>query len=804
MLTISKAIKAGQGEYYLSLAGVDDYYAAGTEPAGYWLGHGAVNLGLEGLVKKEQFRNLLRGLSPDGNRKLVRNADSERRAGWDLTWSAPKSVSVAWSQADGVTREKIEQCLRRAVATGVTYLEKVGGISRRGEDGRIHEAAHLVLACFLHSTSRAQDPQLHVHSVLNNLGIRRDGSTGTLEPQALYRHQMAAGALFRAELAFALETELGLRCRREGRSFELLGVDPDLMTFFSKRRAAIEAELARVGRSGGKAAEAANFATRQKKESRPRHELFEEWQRIGGEHHWSTKELSWLLDAKFPPRDLDQERRSATLEAMAKLTTHESHFCQRQIVQAVAECCQGRGLDAETSLQLSQRLLRSSELVRLCEYRGELHFTTREILALERQVVARAEAMQRRQEFYSSADQMIGDVVLRNPQLGREQREALRHVCASAGGMALVQGMAGTGKSTLFAVAREVWEKQGRSVHGAALSGKAAKGLSEATGIASTTLHRLLSALHSETLSLDRNAVVVLDEASMICTRQLAQVVAACSRSGASLVLCGDSRQLQAIGLGGLFSELSRHLETSQLTEIHRQHEPWARQAVKDFAFGHAEKAMVPYQQRGLVTETENFPSAMIRLLGEWTRDGRADPKSNVILAGTSSDVATLNRQAQMELLEQGRLGSESVQAGEETFYVQDRVLFVRNSSTLCVCNGDLGTVSAIEGQKLRVTLDSGRSVTIDAEGYKHLRLGYALTTHKAQGMTAENTFILTGGSMTDREMSYVQASRARGTTRWYVADELSSVLPQMKRSHEKRAAMSLSEGLELELTLNR
>ena len=804
MLTISKAIKAGQGEYYLSLAGVDDYYTAGSEPPGYWLGSGAGALGLAGEVDKEQFRHLLRGLSPDGDRKLVRNADSERRAGWDLTWSAPKSVSVAWSQADPETRERIEQCLRRAVAAGVAYLEPIGGISRRGEDGRLHEAARLVFAAFLHSTSRAQDPQLHLHTILQNVGVRHDGSTGTLEPKALYRHQMAAGALFRAELAHVLETELGLRCRREGRSFELLGVDPELMAFFSKRRAAIEAELARLGRSGGKAAELANFATRQKKESRPRAELFAEWQQIGREHHWSTKELSWLLHARFPARNVEEERRSAAMEALAALTSRESHFCQRQMVQSVAECCQGRALNAETALQLTQRVMASPELVRLCDYRGEVHFTTREILALERQVVARAEAMQRRRMFFTDADQTIAQAVVRHPQLGHEQREALQQVCASAGGMALVQGMAGTGKSTLFAVAREVWEEQGRTVYGAALSGKAAKGLSEATGIASTTVHRLLSALNNETFSLDRNAIVVLDEASMICTRQLEQVVAACSRTGASLVLCGDVRQLQAIGLGGLFAELSRHLDASQLTEIHRQREPWARQAVKDFAFGHAEQAMLPYQQRGLVSENDNRPSAMGRLLNDWTRDRLSDLRSTVILAGTAGDVAELNRQVQAELLAQGRLGSVSVPIGPDNFYVSDRVLFVRNSRTLGVCNGDLGTVSSIDGQKVCVTLDTGGTIALNAEGYEHLRLGYALTTHKAQGMTTENTFILTGGSMTDREMSYVQASRARGTTRWYVADELSSVLPQMQRSHEKHAAMSLAEGPELELTLVR
>ena len=157
--------------------------------------------------------------------------------------------------------------------------------------------------------------------------------------------------------------------------------DPELIAFFSKRRAAIEAELARRGQSGGRAAERANFATRAVKVARPRAELFAEWQRIGHEHHWSAKELSWMIDAAFPARRVEWERAAASTEALAQLTASQSHFCRRQIVQAVAECSQGRGLGAEVVLRLSQELLQSSELVRLGEYHGEVHYTTREILA---------------------------------------------------------------------------------------------------------------------------------------------------------------------------------------------------------------------------------------------------------------------------------------------------------------------------------------------------------------------------------------------------------------------------------------
>lgn len=804
MLTMSKAIKAGQGEYYLSLAGVDDYYTAGLEPPGYWLGLGCMELGLQGNVEKDQFRHLLQGLSPDGARKLVRNVDAERRAGWDLTWSVPKSVSVAWSQAEPVTRQQIEHCLHRAVASGVTYLETVGGVSRRGEDGHIHESARLLLAAFPHSTSRDQDPQLHVHTLLLNIGVRRDGSTGTLEPRGLYRHQMAAGALFRTELAALLESELGLRSRREGRSFELIGVDTGLMAHFSKRRAAIEAELARTGLSGAKAAEAANFATRQKKESRPREELFAEWQQIGRDYHWTAKELSWLIHAGFPDRNPEEERHCAMVEARKSLTTSVSHFSQRQMLQALAECGQGRGLNASAILELVGRMLRSPDLVPLAEYRGEMQFTTREILALEREILARADSMQRR-EHPLGTEGALEQAFARHPQLSSQQREALRLVCSGSGGLSLVQGMAGTGKSTLFAAARELWTEQGRSIHGAALSGKAAKGLAMATGIECTTVHRLLSLLRNGGVTLNSGSVVLLDEASMIGTRQLAEIVAACSRGGASLVLCGDSRQLQAIELGGVFAELCRRYESVSLTEIHRQREPWAREAVMAFAGGRAEAAFLPYCERGLVCEARDHSGALERLLEDFSKNVPADTKEQLILAGTIGDVAEINRRVQASLGRQrGMEAGRSVMMGNEVFRECDRVLFVRNLPSAGICNGDLGTIERIVDQKVCIKLDEGRSVTVDAEGFAHLRLGYALTTHKAQGMTAENSYILTGGTMTNREMAYVQASRARGQTRWYLEDDRSTVEQRMKRSVEKRAAVSLVAGPELELTYAR
>lgn len=802
MLSISQPIKAGQGEYYLSLSSTDDYYLDGSEPPGFWLGEGAEALGLSGEIESEQFRNLLRGFAPDGGRKLVKNADSERRAGWDLTWSVPKSVSALWSQADTQVRNRIETCLKTAARVGVSYLEDVAAFTRRGEDGWLRERAKLTLAAFQHSTSRAQDPQLHVHTILLNVGLRFDGSTGTLETHELFRHKMAAGALFRAELAAELERALGLRALREGRSFELIGVDRELMAEFSKRRAQIDESLSERGLTGAKAAAIAALDTRETKEPISRDKLFSQWREIGHKHHWSAREVSLLLHLSFPERDREKEIQEAANAAVEKLTWSKSHFSVRELTQALAEEAQGRGLGAKEIFQIRDGLFHSPEFVRLGPHGGEEHWTTREILRLEKRLLASCALMHEREKPTSTG--ITQAVLLRHPELSLEQQRALRHVTESSGGVRVVAGLAGTGKSTLFRVAREAWQAQGFSVFGAALSGKAARGLEESTGIRSQTLNRLLFEITRGTASLTKKTILVIDEAAMVGTRQLANVVDHCLKSGATLILTGDAKQLQAIELGGAFAEISRCFGAAELTEIKRQWEEWAREAVKDFSEGEAEKALSAYAERGFVVETgEGRWTAMEKLIAEWSREAPSHDPDTVILAATNADVTALNRLAQQARKDTGVLGVDRVAVGKEQFFAGDRVLFTRNSMVLSVMNGDRGTVRNISGKTLTVELDSSRSVRIDIETYPHLRLGYAMTTHKAQGMTAEKTFVFVSDQMIDREMTYVQASRAGGETRWYVGEELSDVTREMARTRQKHMAMSLT-GPDLELTLSR
>ena len=245
MLSIS-AMSAGNGRYYLDLP-QEDYYLNGGEPRGKWWGKGAALLGLEGVVKDRQLTGLFKGIGPDG-RQLTQNAgDKKRQPGWDLTFSAPKSVSTLWSQGDERIRREIEAAHEAAVHAALTYLQREAGFTRRGKGGTQWEVGHLIVATFEHGVSRAIEPQIHTHTLVMNACMREDGTTGTILSKPLYQHKMAAGALYRAELASQLEQRLGVTCERDKSSFSLKGVPKALNDFFSTRRVEILEALAARG-----------------------------------------------------------------------------------------------------------------------------------------------------------------------------------------------------------------------------------------------------------------------------------------------------------------------------------------------------------------------------------------------------------------------------------------------------------------------------------------------------------------------------------------------------------------------------
>ena len=302
---------AGSGNYYLGLAR-EDYYQDRAEPPGQWFGTGAALLNLPGIVQRTQLHSLLEGFTPDGKRALVQNAGRpNRQSGWDLTFSAPKSVSVLWALSPENIRKEIELAHQDAVVAALSHIEKTAGITRRGQGGATKEPAALMFATFQHSTSRDQDPQLHTHAILINLGLRQDGTTGSLQSLNVFREKMAAGAVYQSEFASALEQRLHLSIEPETVGFHIRGVPKELCREFSKRRQTIERVLKERGNDNAVAAKVAALDTRKTKKQVSRDELISRWRKVGESFGWDTRQL--FPDAKQEEQVLqDAEKQSDT------------------------------------------------------------------------------------------------------------------------------------------------------------------------------------------------------------------------------------------------------------------------------------------------------------------------------------------------------------------------------------------------------------------------------------------------------------------------------------------------------------
>jgi conjugative relaxase-like TrwC/TraI family protein len=828
VLSIS-ALTGGKANYYLALAR-DDYYLKGGEPPGHWLGDGAKLLGLAGRVEEKPCKHLLAGFSPDGKDSLVQGAGVRHQPGWDLSFSCPKSVTVIWCQGESEVRKAIQEAQADAVRAALDYLQDAAACTRRGKGGRERETTKLVVAAFEHGTSRAQDPQLHTHCLVMNVGVRADGTTGTIVSQPHYAHKMAAGAVYRAELANQLEKRLGLVLEREKTWFEVQGVPESLAEEFSKRRQQVEEALARSGVSGAKVAEKLALATRPPKGHLPRGELLSAWQKVGREHGFTAMEVDRLLGQQGPRHDLAGRADACIRLAALTITKQASHFPERELVRHSAVWAQTLGVAASAlRVRVKEALARSPEFIRVGESHGETHYTTREMLALEQKMLGQAEKLK------AQPSPALGEKTIRSVEgaLSEEQKQALRHVTQARNSIQIVSGMAGTGKTSMLRAAREAFEREGFHVIGACLSGKAAQGLEAGSGIKSTTLARLIGAPElrypgtlgvrpidslrphltrlsaaalewsslAEPVRLPPKTVVVVDEAGMVGTRQMERLTEEALKAGARLVLVGDERQLQAIDAGGPFASLGNRLGRATLTEIQRQRDEWARDAVKKIASGQAQAALREYASRGLVSIGEDRSEAMRALITAWKRQGGENPRENLILASTNQDATVLNRMAQTQRMLTGRLGKQVLSVEGSDFHRGDRVLFTRNSKWYGVQNGSLGTVAEVDVKNkiLTVKLDQGKLVMVPVKDYAHLKLGYALTTHKAQGATTENAFVLLGGPSQDRELSYVQASRARGSTRFFLGkleagEDLRDLCKQMERSRQKDLSHDLLE----------
>jgi len=534
---------------------------------------------------------------------------------------------------------------------------------------------------------------------------------------------------------------------------------------------------------------------------------------------------------------LDEEaaQRNAALirekpdQVLTLITGEKSVFDRHDVARVLHRYIDG----AEAFQAAFAKVMASPALVELqAEQRDEqgrvveqARYSTREMVSIERDMAISADRMVSARGFGVAGrhvDAAVGAQQRTGIQLANEQLAAVAHV-AGPERIAAVVGLAGAGKSTMLAAAREAWEAQGYHVHGAALAGKAAEGLEESSGIASRTLASWERGWERGFDRLGPRDVFVIDEAGMVGSKQLSKFITEADRAGAKIVLVGDPEQLQPIGAGAAFRSVAERVGFVELEGVRRQREDWQRAASVDFGRYRTAEGLAAYAERGAIRLEDTGEQVRGAIVRDVMADMTARPDgSRLVLAHRRADVQDLNEAIRAARQDRGELAGEiayQTTEGARSFAPGDRLLFRENNRDLGVKNGMLGTVELAEEGRLGVRLDSakgpgqGRAVSVSMADYAAVDHGYAVTIHKAQGATVDRAYVLASGTMMDRHLTYVAMTRHRDEAQLYASrDEfrdMAALSARLSRSQAKettldydRAAYAQRRGMESEIVV--
>ena len=803
MLTLAKVTGSEAAANYYEC--VDDYYTEHMRAGTAWWGAGAEFLGLEGPVNGADFKRLLSGEIVEGV-QMHRGGKESRRAATDLTFSAPKSVSM---QAFIGGNKDLLAAHDLAVARALDYVQERLAAYRITDGGqtRVEQSGNLIVACFRHDLSRDLDPQLHTHAVAINATRRPDGEWRALDAESLYRFQKLLGALYRAELAREVML-LGYDIRPthlDGR-FELAHITDEQVMAFSSRTKAIAAHLQGIGKSMATASagerEIASLSTRRRKVDVCRPELGMDW-----------KVKSELLGIDYaPPRNLTRvvatevERRSEAERAIAfaidHLTERES-VVRRDALLTIA-LGQAKGIswlaDIETALHSA---VDNGVLIADGERYTTAGAQQREqaILDIELRGRGKLEPIVR----YSCPPAPEEDT------LNKGQRAAVQLILTSPNRVVGVQGFAGTGKTYMLIQAQALASANDWQCVGIAPSAAAARELRDA-GIESQTIAAFLA---RNVQGLNQHTLVVLDEAGMVSAVDMQSVLTHVEKSGARIALVGDTKQLKAVQAGMPFMQLqAAGMATAHMREIQRQTNDELKEAVSHAAEGRVAESVALLKPS--IFEVDYAAERYSRIASDYASIPKPDRQSALIVAGNHSarEAINTNVRSQLGLLGTGvavailqskdltevqtrsslsykpgdrvqmqkkyeRIGmargdiAEVVSAGEgivvlrredgtsvdwrpanmphATAYVVvareiatgDLVRITANDYARDLINGDFATVTAVDHDKKLISLTTSDSrATLDSSKPLHIEHGYCTTVHSAQGKTCERVLV--------------------------------------------------------------
>lgn len=846
MLSIAK-LRVGQEAYQLSgvAQSLDDYYTGRGEADGLWMGAGAERLELCGTVSGDDLRAVLAGIAP-GTGGLSPNGETirphpRRVPGFDLTFKAPKSVSVLYAVSDDPrVQGAIIEAGQAAVRDALGWLEREAIHIRRGtgnerfldslaardpaaaEQARIRtlNARGVVAAAFRHRTSRAGDPLLHWHTLVANLAEGPDGRWTAFVHPDLYRSVRAAGEVFQTVLRHELTHRLGIEWRPGRHVPEIAGVPQGLCDQFSKRSHDIEAWLEATGTPNNRPGrQQAVLATRRAKPEVETERFDAAWKAEAIAAGWGP-DAADALTASLEPVDagsegqwLDGERlvdaATWTSDRLAELTADDSTFTRPDLVQAVAAAL-GEGAAIGTVERVVASVLASPNTIPVASRAGEHGWTSAELLDVERRFLSALDSSHQRDPIDRA---LVEPVIAARTTLGDDQAAAVRMIAGSAGAVSVLVGPAGTGKTFTLDTVRELFEAAGYRVIGAAPSARAAMELEAGAGASSATLHRLTGEWSRGYDRPDARTLLIVDEAGMAGIRDLEPLVAATVAAGGRVVLAGDHRQLPEITTGGGFAAATRYSGTvAELTVNRRQVAAWEQDALTELRSGHVATAVAAYRGHGRVVVADDDAGMIAAAVNHWF-DANHSGRSAVLLAATNHTVDALNHAVRDHLDATGVAGPVLGTFGGREYRTGERVVLRANSyrqhtidgSPVSVLNGQTGTAVGIAAERLVIRLDSSEALVPLAPDYVAaggIDYGYALTGHRGQGGTWDIA-IGVGVEGLYREAGYLLLSRGREEN-WLIATTIELERLDRDLDHHDRGLIHPDEELDVDVDLTR
>src|SRR5271163_3184996 len=744
MLTISKSLSGGQARMYHAREFASEqanYWSRDQQGHSEWQGKLAEQWGLEGAVGNEHFARLTEGQHPHTEAQLVRHqvsrtyegkfgsevTSSEHRAGWDATFSAPKSVSLtALVGGDGRVREAHRESVRVALQELERYTQaRIGNVHAPETTGKF------IAATFEHDTARPVDgyaaPQLHTHAVVFNVTERENGQTRALQERSLFQSQQYATTVYRSELAMKLQ-DLGYKIERgpHGQP-EIRGYTQEYLEASSPRRLQIKEHLHEIGREGAGAAQVAAHRTRDSKDLHSPEEVLQQHRELAARFgHQADR----VVEKAYEQRHVVEPEKTA----QQSVTYARNHVFERSavqddraILQAAMDRSMGQASYSQVRHEFEQRVIRGEfRAVEQTDGRAAPKYTTAEMIRMEKEIVGQ---MQRGNER-GYGDPMLVSPYLRiatedrHPELSPAQRSAVNDRFLSREKIVGLDGVAGGGKTTTLAVVREGAEAQGYTVEGFAPTSRAAYKLGEA-GIETSTLQRHLA--RGQQPDTGEKRLYVLDESSLASTRQMHEFVERLHPND-RVLLVGDTRQHEAVEAGRPFAQLQEAgMRTATLNDIVRQRDPELKQVVEQLARGQVGAAVESLDQQGRVYQVKGHEERIAAI----TREYAKSPGGTLVVSPDNRSRSEINQRIHDELQSRGLVSKEehsvrtlvprqemtgADRSWAQQYQVDDILRYSRTSKETGIKKGDYSRVLDVNAQAntLTVVRGNGEQTTYD------------------------------------------------------------------------------------------